>query len=107
MGRARGGAWIINWIMSTRPWSIGTVTAGTATQLEERTWAALRKMTKLCITADWWEVQSGGIYIQKELCRGDQTSRELEGGGADLQGGKRAEFRGPARRHQHVILRFR
>jgi hypothetical protein len=72
-GKSVLGAWIINWIMSTRPWSIGTVTAGTATQLEERTWAALRKMTKLCITAGWWEVQSGGIYIQKELCRASGT----------------------------------
>jgi hypothetical protein len=67
-GKSALGAWIANWILSTRPWSIGTVTAGTATQLEERTWAALRKWTALCITAGWWDVQSTGIYIKKELC---------------------------------------
>ena len=54
-GKSAMGAWIANWILSTRPWSIGTVTAGTATQLEERTWAALRKWTALCITSDCCE----------------------------------------------------
>src|SRR5712692_7535224 len=29
-GKSALGAWIANWILSTRPWSIGTVTAGTA-----------------------------------------------------------------------------
>src|ERR1700758_2094168 len=72
-GKSVLGAWVINWIMSTRPWSIGTVTAGTATQLEERTWAALRKTTKQCITAGWWEVQSAGMYIRKELCRAGES----------------------------------
>jgi hypothetical protein len=67
-GKSALGAWIANWILSTRPWSIGTVTAGTATQLEERTWSAMHKWTRLCITADWWELQSTGIYIKKELC---------------------------------------
>jgi hypothetical protein len=49
------------------------VTAGTATQLEERTWSALQKWTRLCITADWWELQSTGIYIKKELCRAHES----------------------------------
>ena len=39
-GKAVLGAWIANWIMSTRPHSIGTVTANTFRQLESRTWAA-------------------------------------------------------------------
>jgi hypothetical protein len=72
-GKSAMGAWIANWILSTRPWSIGTVTAGTATQLEERTWSALHKWTRLCITADWWEQQSTGIYIKKELCRAHES----------------------------------
>ena len=67
-GKSALGAWIANWILSTRPWSIGTVTAGTATQLDERTWSALQRWTRLCITADWWELQSTGIYIKKKLC---------------------------------------
>ena len=72
-GKSALGAWIANWIMSTRPWSIGTVTAGTATQLEERTWSALHKWTRQCITAGWWEQQSTGIYVKKELCQAHQS----------------------------------
>ncbi len=61
-GKSAMGAWIADWILSTRPYSIGTVTAGTATQLEERTWAAIRWWTQLCITADWFDIQARGIY---------------------------------------------
>src|SRR6267154_4772014 len=53
-GKSAMGAWVANWIMSTRPFSIGTVTAGTYKQLEERTWAAIQFWTKLCITAHWF-----------------------------------------------------
>ena len=72
-GKSAMGAWIANWIMSTRPWSIGTVTAGTAVQLDQRTWAALRKWTPLCITAGWWDVQSTAIYIKRELCKANES----------------------------------
>jgi hypothetical protein len=56
------GAWIACWILSTRPHSIGTVTAGTFTQLESRTWAAIRSWLKICITARWFEVQNDKIF---------------------------------------------
>ncbi len=72
-GKSAMGAWIANWIMSTRPMSIGTVTAGTANQLETRTWAAIQQWTKLCITAHWWEVQSRGIYAKPEILSPGQT----------------------------------
>lgn len=61
-GKSAKGAWIADWILSTRPDSIGTVTAGTETQLKERTWAAIQSWTHLCYTAHWFEVQSFGIY---------------------------------------------
>ena len=61
-GKSAQGAWIANWILSTRPHSIGTVTAGTATQLEERTWAAISYWTQLSITARWFNIMAGGIY---------------------------------------------
>jgi hypothetical protein len=35
-------AWLIDWIMSTRPHAQGTVTANTFTQLQTKTWAAIR-----------------------------------------------------------------
>lgn len=61
-GKSAMGAWIADWILSTRPGSIGTVTAGTATQLEERTWAAISYWTRLCITSHWFDVMATGIY---------------------------------------------
>ncbi len=72
-GKSAMGAWIANWIMSTRPNSIGTVTAGTAAQLEDKTWAAIQRWTKLCITAPWWEVQSRAIYARQEILAAGQT----------------------------------
>lgn len=64
-GKSAMGAWICWWLLSTRPFSQGTVTAGTAKQLDERTWAAIEKWGKLCITAHWFDIQSRGIYHKK------------------------------------------
>lgn len=61
-GKSAMGGWITDWILSTRPHSIGTVTAGTFTQLQDRTWAAIRYWTKLCITGHWFDIQARGIY---------------------------------------------
>lgn len=61
-GKSVLGAWIGDWILSTRPDSIGTVTAGTYVQLETRTWAALRHWTKLCITGHWFDIQARAIH---------------------------------------------
>ena len=64
-GKSVLGAWIANWILSTRPHSIGTVTANTFKQLESRTWAAIRRWTKLCITAHWFDIRMTGIYAKQ------------------------------------------
>jgi len=61
-GKSAMGAWITDWILSTRPHSIGTVTAGTYTQLESRTWAAIRQWTELCATRHWFEVRADRIF---------------------------------------------
>jgi len=61
-GKSAMGAWLAGWILSTRPHSIGTVTAGTFTQLEDRTWAALRWWMKLCITSHWFDIQARSIH---------------------------------------------
>lgn len=61
-GKSAMGAWLTWWILSTRRNSIGTVTAGTYTQLEEKTWAAIRNWGKMCITQDWFDIQASGIY---------------------------------------------
>lgn len=64
-GKSAMGAWLTDFILSTRPHSIGTVTAGTFVQLESRTWAAIRYWTKLCITAHWFDIQARGIHHKK------------------------------------------
>lgn len=61
-GKSAQGAWIADWILSTRPHSIGTVTAGTRDQLKNRTWAAIQRWTRLCITAHWFDIRATGIY---------------------------------------------
>jgi hypothetical protein len=61
-GKSVMGAWIANWILSTRPYSKGTVSAGSWLQLKNRTWAEIRRWTRLCITGHWFEVQSMGVY---------------------------------------------
>lgn len=61
-GKSAMGAWIAWWILSTRRNSIGTVTAGTYDQLEEKTWAAIQRWGKMCITRRWFDIQASGIY---------------------------------------------
>jgi hypothetical protein len=61
-GKSVLGAWIAAWILSTRPHSTGTVTANSFTQLEGRTWAAIKHWMKLCITSHWFDIQAHGIY---------------------------------------------
>ncbi len=75
-GKSSLGAWITNFIMSTRPGSIGTVTAGTAAQLESRTWAAIKKWTALCATKDWWEVQTSVIYARDHVLSAGMTKED-------------------------------
>lgn len=64
-GKSAMGGWLTDWIMSTRPFSMGTVTAGKFDQLKDRTWAAIRAWTSLCITGHWFDVQATGIYHKK------------------------------------------
>lgn len=59
VGKSALTAWLVNWIMSTRPFSQGTVTANTSTQLETKTWAQIAKWAKLSITAEWFNVTRG------------------------------------------------
>jgi hypothetical protein len=54
-------AWLVLWIMSTRPGAQGTVTANTFQQLDTRTWAQIRRWAKLCVTAHWWNIGAGAM----------------------------------------------
>lgn len=62
IGKSALSAWIVNWIMSTRPYARGTITANTNDQLEKKTWAAVREWTKHCLTAHWFEINSAIMY---------------------------------------------
>lgn len=59
IGKSAFVAWLVNWIMSTRPFSQGTVTANTGPQLETKTWAQIAKWTKLSITGHWFDITTG------------------------------------------------
>lgn len=56
IGKSTMAAWVVDWIMSTRPFCRGTVTANTFDQLNTKTWSAIKHWTSLCITGHWFEV---------------------------------------------------
>jgi hypothetical protein len=62
IGKSVMVAWLVDWIMSTRPHCQGTITANTFTQLETKTWAAIQRWTKLCLTGHWFIVTSNRMY---------------------------------------------
>jgi hypothetical protein len=62
IGKSVMVAWLVDWIMSTRPFCQGTVTANTFTQLQTKTWAAIQRWTKLCLTAEWFVVNTDRMY---------------------------------------------
>ncbi len=55
IGKSALTAWLILWLMSTRPHAKGVVTANTSDQLKTKTWAELGKWRKRCITGHWFE----------------------------------------------------
>src|SRR4029434_5459481 len=62
IGKSTFSAWLTNWILSTRPMSIGTVTANTFPQLQTKTWPAILKWSRLCITSHWFQLGTQRIY---------------------------------------------
>ena len=83
IGKSALVAWLIRWIMDTRPFAKGVVTANTGEQLRTKTWAELAKWHYLGITTHWWQLNASAgsmNYYHKdyrEQWRCDaQTSRE-------------------------------
>lgn len=56
IGKSTLVAWLVCWLMSTRPDCQITVTANTFVQLQTKTWATIQKWVKLCITRHWFRV---------------------------------------------------
>lgn len=61
-GKTTMVAWIVDFVMSTRPHCRGTVTANKWDQLRDKTWAAVKKWTALCITGHWFEINDSRMY---------------------------------------------
>ena len=79
VGKSAMSAWLILWVMSTRPFSKGVVTANTGDQLRTKTMAELSKWKRLCITSHWFEASAMSISHRAypETWRVDAlTSRE-------------------------------
>ncbi len=64
IGKSALTSWLIDWIMSTRPFCRGTITANTAIQLRSRTWSELTKWTSLCATGHWFEMMPGAMIMR-------------------------------------------
>lgn len=62
IGKSVEVAFLVTWLMSTRPHCQGTITANTITQLQTKTWAAIQRWTKLCKTGHWFELNSDRMY---------------------------------------------
>lgn len=76
IGKSALTAWLINFIMSTRPQSKGVVTANTGDQLRTKTWSELAKWNALCITGHWFEITTTSIShkVFSNTWRADATT---------------------------------
>ena len=59
IGKSVMVAWLIKFILDTRPYSRGRVTAGTDTQLRSTTWAELGKWHNMSLTKHWFDYNTG------------------------------------------------
>lgn len=91
IGKSALTAWITNWIMDTRPFCKGTVTASTSPQLEGKTWSEIAKWRRRSIASHWFKVSTGrgsmkmtrigyedSWYCRAETCR-EENSESFAG----------------------------
>lgn len=83
IGKSALVAWLIKFILDTRPYSKGVVTANTSDQLRTKTWSELGKWNRISLTEHWYDYSSGRGSLSiarkgfKEIWRCDaQTCRE-------------------------------
>lgn len=72
IGKSALTAWAVDFIMSTRPYAKGTVTANSAPQLRTKTWAEVQKWTKRCITGHWFDITDGQFMAMKHKQHPDE-----------------------------------
>jgi len=82
IGKSTTSAWISDWILSTRPYSVGTITANTYLQLQLKTWPALLRWTRMCITSHWFTLGTDKIaakcapdswFVAAQTCRRENS----------------------------------
>lgn len=77
IGKSMLAAFLIRFVMDTRPYSKGTITANTDVQLRTKTWAELGKWHNMALTRHWWEYSSSkGNMSYRSL----QMGRDKESG---------------------------
>ncbi len=84
-------AWLIIWLMSTRDHCHITVTANTETQLETKTWAAVREWLAKAITRDWFEINSQVMYAKGHRASWFATPISCKPENADAYRGQHAK----------------
>lgn len=62
IGKGALTAWIVIWIMATRPKAIGSITANTNDQLEKKTWSQIRAWLKTALVAHWFTINAEIMY---------------------------------------------
>lgn len=78
IGKSAVTGMVVQYLMSTRPFCRGSITATTATQLATKTFGELEKWRKLCLFGHWFEVASskGSLAIYE---RSNKTGWRLDG----------------------------
>lgn len=66
IGKTALVAWLIHWFICTRPHPQVVVTAGTASQLEKKTWRELSKWHKCSLQREWFEWTATKFYMREE-----------------------------------------
>ena len=59
IGKSAMAAWLTLWIMSTRPYSRGVVTANTGEQLASKTWAGVSAWLSRAVNKHWFTITTG------------------------------------------------
>lgn len=65
VGKSALVAWLILWLMSTRPDFRGTTTANTGNQLETKTWPELSKWHQLALNREWFQWTATSFFFKK------------------------------------------
>lgn len=73
VGKSADVAWIILWLMSTRPHFVGVVTANTRDQLTRKTWREVEVWRRRCITGHWFKYNATSLHhtVYKDTWRTD------------------------------------